>query len=413
MLAALEQGVKGGKWFRLVDKVYALRTLRMAFKKVKANGGAAGVDRQTIEMFERDLEANLEKLAQTLKDGTFRPDAVRRQWIPKPGSKDKRPLGIPTVRDRIVQTALRSVLEPIFERDFAEHSYGFRPKRSCRDALRRVESLLKQDYRWVVDVDLKSYFDTIPHGKLMQRVREKVADGKVLTLIESFLKQKVMSDLNGWTPEAGTPQGAVISPLLSNIYLHPLDRLMAEGGCEMIRYADDFVILCRDEQAARAALKRVSDWTVEAGLTLHPEKTRIVYCPEKKDKGRPGSFDFLGYSFRLHYRVPRAKSMMKVKTTIRDKTPRKDGRSLEAIIKDVKASLCGWFGYFKHSTAGVFKELDGFTRRRLRSILQRRQKKRGRGWGLAHQIWPNTYFAERGYWSLEAAHCEVVQSSRR
>ena len=180
MLTALEEGVKGGKWFSLIDKVYALANLRAAFEKVKANEGAAGVDHQTIEMFERHLEENLEKLSRSLKDGTYRPQAVRRVWIPKPGSKEKRPLGIPTVRDRVVQAALRNVLEPIFEREFAEHSYGFRPDRGCKDALRRVDELLKAGYTWVVDADLKSYFDTIPHGPLMERVEEKVADGRVL-----------------------------------------------------------------------------------------------------------------------------------------------------------------------------------------------------------------------------------------
>jgi len=162
MLTALEQGVKGGKWFSVMDKVYTRGNLRKAFEQVKANGGAAGVDHQTIEMFERHLEQNLEKLSQSLKDGSYRPQAVKRVWIPKPGGKEKRPLGIPTVRDRVVQAALRAVLEPIFERDFAAHSYGFRPNRGCKDALRRVDGLLKAGYSWVVDADLKSYLDLSP-----------------------------------------------------------------------------------------------------------------------------------------------------------------------------------------------------------------------------------------------------------
>ena len=162
MLTALEEGVKGGKWFRLIDKVYALPNLRKAFARVKANSNAAGVDHVTVEEFERHLEANLEKLSQTLQDSSYRPQAIRRAWIPKLGSKEMRPLGIPTVRDRVVQAALRAVLEPIFERDFAAHSYGFRPKRGCKDALRRVNTLLKQGYNWVVDADLKSYLDPSP-----------------------------------------------------------------------------------------------------------------------------------------------------------------------------------------------------------------------------------------------------------
>jgi len=235
MLTALENGVKGDKWYSLMDKVYALDHLRQAFIRVKDNRGAAGVDHQTIPMFESHLETNLEPLSASLKDGSYRPQAVRRVWIPKPGGKEKRPLGIPTVRDRVVESALRQVMEPIFERDFAEHSYGFRPPRGTKDAWRRVDQLLKAGHRYVVDADLKSYFDTIPHGPLLVRVATKISDGKVLNLIEAFLKQAVMDRLSQWTPAGGTPQGAVVSPLLSNIYLDPLDHQMAGLGYEMVR----------------------------------------------------------------------------------------------------------------------------------------------------------------------------------
>ena len=311
MLTALEQGVIGGKWFSLMDKVYALPNLRKAFERVKANGGAAGVDHVTVEEFERHLEANLEKLSRLLADGSYRPQAIRRVWIPKPGGKEKRPLGIPAVRDRVVQAALRAVLEPIFERDFAAQSYGFRPNRGCKDALRRVDALLKTGYNWVVDADLKSYFDTIPHAALIDRVREKVTDGRVLELLRAFLTQKVMETAEGWTPEEGTPQGTVISPLLSNIYLDPLDHRMERSGVEMVRYADDFVILCPSEAEARRALEQVQAWTAEAGLRLHPEKTRIV------DATQPGGFDFLGYHFERGLRWPRPKSLGKLKQTLR------------------------------------------------------------------------------------------------
>ena len=405
MLTALEQGVKGGKWFSLIDKVYALGNLRMAFQQVKANGGAAGVDHQTVTMFERQLERNLATLAQSLKDESYRPQAVKRVWIPKPGGKEKRPLGIPTVRDRVVQAALLAVLEPIFERDFAAHSYGFRPNRGCKDALRRVDNLLKAGYRWVVDADLKSYFDTIPHSTLKQRVGEKVSDGNVLQLVDAFLTAQVMETMEGWTPEQGTPQGAVVSPLLSNIYLDPLDQKMAQKGIEMVRYADDFVILCPSEAEAKRALEQVQEWTVSAGLQLHPQKTRIV------DASQAGGFDFLGYHFERGLRWPRAKSLRKFNDTVRAKTQRRNGHSLEAIIVDLNRTLKGWFEYFKHSHKSKFPRLDQWVRMRLRSILRRRHHRRGQGRGWDHRRWPNAFFAEHGLFSLAAAHAQLRQSS--
>ena len=318
MLTALEQGVKGGKWFSLMDKVTDPKTLWRGFEQVKANDGAAGVDRQSVEDFERHLSQNLKQLSAQLRDGTFGPQPVRRVWIPKPGSTEKRPLGIPTVRDRVVQAALRRVLEPIFERDFAEQSYGFRPNRGCKDALRRVDDLLKQGYTWIVDADLKSYFDTIAQDQLIERVGEKVWDGRGIGLIEPYLAQPVMDSGKSWTPEAGTPPGAVLSPLLSNLYLDPLDRAMAAAGIEMVRYADDFVILSRSQREAEHALEQVRQWTVEAGLVLHPVKTRIV------DATQPGGFDFLGYHFERGKKWPREKSLRKFRDTIRYE-PRRGG----------------------------------------------------------------------------------------
>jgi RNA-directed DNA polymerase len=310
------------------------------------------------------------------------------------------------VRDRVVQTALRNVLEPIFERDFAGHSYGFRPGRGCKDALRRVDQLMKSGYRYVVDADLKSYFDTIPHDRLMDRIREKISDGRVLALIERFLKQGILEELKHWTPETGTPQGAVISPLLSNVYLDPLDHRMAEQGFEMVRYADDFVILCRTAQQAEAALALVQQWTADNGLTLHPEKTRIVDV-------EADSFDFLGYSLCREHRWPRKKSLTKLKETLRRKTKRTNGHSLGCIIADVNRTLRGWFEYFKHSHKWVFPRLDAWLRMRLRSILRKRAGRKGRGRGWDHHRWKNSFFAEQGLFSLTAAHALACQSSQR
>jgi RNA-directed DNA polymerase len=407
MLTALETGVKGGKWFSLIDKVSAPRMLLRAFEQVKKNGGAAGVDHQTIAMYEQRLEQHTEYLARTLKEGSYQPAAVRREWIPKPGSKEKRPLGIPTVRDRVVQKALLATIEPIFEREFAEQSYGFRPGRGCKDALRRVEQLLKQGQTWVIDADLKSYFDTIPHEQLLSRIEEKVADGQVLELICKYLKQGVLEEMHEWQPEAGTPQGAVVSPLLSNIYLDPLDHSMEASGFEMVRYADDFVVLCRSEAEAQRALAVVQQWTVAAGLTLHPEKTRIV------DAAQPGGFDFLGYHFERGEKRPRRKSLKKFKDTIRAKTKRNNGQSLQAIIANVNRTTKGWFAYFKHSHLYTFRPLDQFIRVRLRSILRRRNGRRGIASGGESVRWTNAYFAEQGLFSLLTAQVELRQSLRR
>lgn len=406
MLTALENGVKGNAWFSLIDKVYRPENLLAAWNKVHSNGGAAGVDHVTVKMFAGQSGELLKKLHEQLRAGTYQPKTILRKYIPKPGSNQKRPLGIPTVADRIVQGAVRNVLEPIFEKEFAEHSYGFRPGRGCKDALRRVDHLLKQGYRYVVDADLKGYFDTIPHDKLMTMVRERVTDGRMLKLVESFLKAGVMEDLKEYKPTAGAPQGAVLSPLLSNIYLNPLDHLMQKAGFEMIRYADDLVVLCRTESEAQDAMARLTAWVEQAGLTLHPEKTKVVHAESE-------GFDFLGYRFHKGNRYVRHKSLMKLHDTIRAKTRRNSGRALEATIADVNRTVKGWFVYFKHAHKSTFESVDGWIRMRLRSILRNQNRKRGRGRGRDHQRWPNAYFAARGFYSLQKAHALACQSATR
>jgi RNA-directed DNA polymerase len=406
MLTALENGVRGGQWYSLMDKVYATRNLESAAFQVLSKQGAAGVDHQTVSMYKANLEGNLARLAAQLRTGTYCPQMVKRVMIPKPGSTEKRPLGIPTVQDRVVQAALRHVLEPIFERDFAEHSYGFRPGRGCQEALSRVEALLKAGHQYVLDVDLKSYFDTIPHERLLEQVKAKVADGRALELLEKFLNQGVMDGLSSWTPTQGTPQGAVISPLLSNIYLNPLDHLMAERKFEMVRYADDFVILCRSPEEAQRALEVVQTWVKEAGLTLHPTKTRVVDAVTE-------GFEFLGYRFINGTQVPRAKSLAKLKETVRSKTPRTRGNSLHSTITGLNLTLKGWFGYFKRSNSTPFPRLDGWIRMRLRSILRKRAGRRGAGRGADHQRWPNDFFEELGLFNLTKAHATYRQSALR
>jgi RNA-directed DNA polymerase len=402
MLTALEQGVRGGRWYTLMDKVSALPTLRAAFARVKANRGAAGVDHVTVAMFEARLDAHLTTLAASLQDGTYRPQAIRRHWIPK-GPRERRPLGIPTVRDRVVQTALRLVLEPIFDVTFADHSYGFRPRRGAKDALRRVDALLRAGYRFVVDADFQAYFDTIPHAPLRAQVAAKVSDGRVLALVDAFLQQPIFEGLAQWTVDEGTPQGAVISPLLANLYLDPLDHLMAESGFEMVRYADDFVVLCRTAEEAEQGLTIVRRWTATAGLRLHPEKTHLV------DMQQPGGFDFLGYHFEHRHRWPRKKSLTKLKDAVRQKTRRTNGHSLAVIIADVNRTVVGWFGYFKHSH-GSFEGLDAWIRTRLRSILRARAGYQRRRRTADHRRWPVRFFHDAGLFSLAQAHAVLRQS---
>ena len=407
MLTALARGVKGNQWFSLIDKVYAEGTLELAWAKVRSNAGGSGVDHITVERFAKDCPRGLLDLKEQLRTASYQPLPVKRVWIPKPGTNQPRPLGIPVVRDRIVQTALRMVIEPIFEHRFAEHSYGFRPGRGCKDALRRVQALLDGGHAWIVDADLKSYFDTIPKDRLMSRVRERIADNRVLALIRSYLDQEVMEELTRHEPtERGTPQGAVISPLLANIYLDPLDHLLAAAGVQMVRYADDFVLLCRSEEEAKAALARVQTWVEENGLTLHPQKTRLV------DATQPGGFDFLGYHFERGYRWPRRKAMDRLKDKVRALTLRTSGVSMETSVTRLNEVLRGWYGYFKHSHRTVFPKVDGYIRGRLRAILRKRAGKRGRAQGSDHLRWRNRYFTELGLFSLTQVHASFVQSPR-
>ncbi len=406
MLAALEQGVKGGRWFSLMDKVYAPANLAAAWKRVRSNRGAAGVDGQSVALFERDAVKYLDELHRELRDGSYRPSPVRRRYIPKPGSPAKRrPLGIPTIRDRIVQTALRHVLEPLWEVKFADQSYGFRPGRGCKDALRRVQSLLRSGSKWVVDADIQSYYDTIDHGRLLAEVAKEVADGKVLGLLEAFLGQPVMEGTSKWLPGEGVPQGSTIGPLLSNIYLHPIDKVMGRVGWEVTRYADDLVIQCRNEGEAHAALRRLRQEMAGLGLTLHPEKTRVVNVHQQ-------GFDFLGYHFEGRSLRPRKKSLVSFKDKVRRLTRRLDGNSWTTIIARVNATVRGWFEYFKHSLKSTFPPLDAWIRMRLRSMLLRRHKKRGVGRGLCHYDWTNEYFAKLGLFTMTTARASASRSPK-
>lgn len=405
MLATLERGIKGGKWFSLIDKVWKMENLQSAAEKVARGKSRQKPDGARCHRYLEQSADRLPRLQELLKQSEYQPQPAQRVWIPKPDSKEQRPLGIPPVENRVVEMAMRNVLEPIFEHSFAEHSYGFRPGRGAKDALRRVQQLLDNARHWVVDADIKGYFDNIPQDKLLEAVSQHVSDGKVLELLQRFLKQGVMESGKGWSPtENGTPQGAVISPLLANIYLNPLDHQMAGRGWEMVRYADDFVILCASREEAEAAISEVRAWMERAGLTLHPEKTRIV------DATQRGGFDFLGYHFERGYRWPRAKSIKKFKEAIRDKTRRLRSGSMREIIEDINRTLRGWFAYFKHGIRNTYPPLDSWIRQRLRTLLRRRHKGNGRARGRDNQRWPNTYFAELGLISLATVRAKASRS---
>ena len=395
MVSALVNGVKGGRWYSLMDKVYAPATLLAAWTKVRANKGAAGVDGVSVERFAAQADDYLAELSAALRAGTYHPQPVQRVDIPK-GDGRFRPLGIPVVKDRIVQTAVKLVIEPIFEAAFHPSSYGFRPGRGCRDALAEVDSLIKEGSTFVVDADLESYFDSIPHERLMERVEERISDGRVLDLIRGWLEQDVLRGMERWKPTAGTPQGAVISPLLANIYLDPLDERLAARGHRMVRYADDFVVLCASREEAEAALAEVRRWVAQNGLRLHPDKTHLGDC-----RRRGEGFEFLGYRFEAGRRFVRKQSLARLKDGIREKTRRTRGQSLARIIDDLNPMLKGWFGYFKHAHPRTFPDMDGFVRRRLRALLRKQQKRPGFGRTPAdHQRWPNAFFAAAGLFAL-------------
>jgi RNA-directed DNA polymerase len=397
-LERLTQSQEQTVWYSLWDKVWDQDNLVQAAYEVIWNKGSAGVDGQSTEQFERTLKEDLKKLENQLRGGTYQPLPAKRTWIEKPGSRDLRPLGIPAVRDRTVQAALKHVIEPILERDFARQSYGFRPGRSAQQALARVEEQLQKGKRWIVDADLKSYFDTIPHDRLVAKVQRRIADGPILELIRSYLNAGILEKGKGWqATKEGTPQGSVISPLLANLYLNDLDHQMEQSGREMVRYADDFVILCSTQAEAEQALEEVKRWVQEEGLTLHPTQTKIVSL----SKG----FDFLGFHFQqgkndVLWKWPRKKSIAKLRATIRMKTRKHNANSIETIIRQLNPTLKGWHGYFRASLNTVLANIDGGIRRRLRSILRYRQKRRGISKGRENREIPNRWFEEHGLFSL-------------
>jgi len=399
----LENKVKGGRWHALIDKVYAELNLFSAARKVTAKDKAAGVDGQSCEEFEEHLVSETRQLGEQIKAGTYRPSAVRRVHIPKPGRPNEtRPLGIPTVRDRVVQRAIVNVIEPILDHQFHERSFGFRHGRGAHDALRIVEQKIQEGYVYVVDADLKGYFDTIPKDRLLDLVKQHISDSRMLKLIQLFLDQDILEELHQWNPIAGVPQGAVLSPVLSNLYLNPLDHQMADEGFEMVRYADDFVVLCRTAAEAQAALTMITAWVETAGLILHPTKTKIV-------DSRSKSFAFLGYSFRGDKIYPRRESLAKLNARLVELTQRKRAGSMKAIVGELNPILRGWFTYFRHCRWTIYKDLDSHLRARLRRLQMKRHRKNPQRL-TRNERWPNDYFTKLGLYSLREAHFRFAQS---
>jgi RNA-directed DNA polymerase len=412
------------KWYSLYDKVYALANLETAWRKVQANDGAPGIDGVSVARFGKDVSARLQHLATDLQKKTYRPHPVRRVFIPKSGG-GKRPLGIPTVRERIVQQALLQVMEPIFEVKFSKFSHGFRPDRGCATALSVVDRAVRHGYTWVVDADIRAFFDTVDHDLLVGSINEEISDGSVLHLITQILKAGVahpsVTDVE--PTELGTPQGGPLSPLLANIYLHRFDAAIATAGYGLVRYADDFVIFAKSEEAAISALD-LSRHILEdvLKLSLHPEKTRIVSVMT--------GFEFLGYHYfgevgtgRVVKEV-RLKSVQRFRDTIRKRTPalktqrRRKARhvtlsrllsneQVKQMILGVNRHLLGWHGYFREVWSrypnSAFRNFDGFVRQRVRTAITGRV---GSGWWNVRLN--NRTLLALGLVSLDALHREYL-----
>jgi RNA-directed DNA polymerase len=390
----------GRKWYSLYDKVIAPANVKAAWDRInkrvtgKKRRTGAGVDGVTVAKFAERAEENLRKLDEQLGTGRYKPSPVRRQYIPKAGSQKLRPLGLPTVRDRVVQEACRSMIEPIFESEFLENSHGFRPGRSVETACAQVEQYLSEGKVWVVDLDIEKCYDSIPHEPLIDRVAQQVSDGKILDLIRSFLKSGIMEEMNLRYETTGTPQGGIISPVLANIFLHELDVALQQRGTAWVRYADDVVALCSSREAADQVLEVIREILDGLGLKLSPEKTRIVHLDE--------GFDYLGWHYQGTRRWPRQKSVDKLRHGLRARTRRNRPGSLQVICAELLPLQRGWFNFFREGNSyGMFQTLDGWLRRRLRSLLRRRKKIRGISpRGRDHHRWPNSYFAQHGFFSL-------------
>lgn len=357
---------KRRRYYSLIDKVYQMNNLHEAWLSVKKNQGSGGMDGVSIGMYEKNVSTNLRELQRLLQQNRYVPDPVRRQYIEKENGK-LRPLGIPTIRDRICQQAVRQIIEPIFEQDFYYYSFGFRAGYSAHQAIHTIRRAKRSGYEHVVDLDIVSFFDEIPHEGLMKKVQERISDGKVLTLIRGWLTAGVMEDDQFHETEIGSPQGGVISPLLANIYLNTFDWGMKEQGFAVVRYADDAVILCKTkEQAEKAYLAAKKILEEDLRLRMHPEKTKVVDFDE--------GFRFLGFDFKREYvTLPDAK-VKKYKDKIRNATRRQQGNNLDGMLKKLNEIIRGFGNYFGiGNVKGKFKRLDQWMRMRVRAYMRKKK----------------------------------------
>ena len=377
------------RYYTLKSRIVEVRNMKMAAKEVLDKKGSAGVDRIDAEEFYNNYSVSMRELYREMETDNYQPKPALRVFIPK-SDGSQRPLAIPTIKDRIAQAVLKRRLEPIFDKVFCDCSFGFRKGRSQIDAINRVEEYREQGYKWVLDADIKGFFDNIDHKLLIKFIKQRVTDGWVIKMIKSWLTMGVMKDGEYIPTEKGTPQGGVISPLLANIFLHEFDKEMTERGYKLVRYADDFVVMTKSKRKAKRAYEVVKNIIEnELKLELHPEKTAITNFGE--------GFVFLGFEFiAWRYKRPKEKSLKKFKDKVREVSKRNQPWKVESIIKRLNAKIRGWGNYFGHGNVkSLFKKLDQWIRMRLRSYMEKKK-------AIKHQNKriPNSFFRKKGLISL-------------